>query len=174
MGEVPRKERGTDTMRVLDIGAGDEEQILLERLRRVWPSIGKDKNKLIIEVPKKKPYESRKILTRRVRTRTNPRAVSARKTPPASGAARPVPSASNTSGKLGEASTMSAQDNSDRARMPIIQLADFKQVLSTPSRPAAGVPIRLIADAAPDRGKSGCRPPITRRIRSTRAGCAAA
>ncbi len=54
MGEVPRQEHGHETMRVLDLGAADEEQILLDRLRRVWPTLGKEGNKLIIEVPEKK------------------------------------------------------------------------------------------------------------------------
>ena len=54
MGEVPARGHGVDTMRVLDLGAGDEQKVLLERLRQVWPSLGKDGNKLIIDVPEKK------------------------------------------------------------------------------------------------------------------------
>ena len=41
-------------MRVIDLGAGDEQKVLLDRLRQVWPSLGKDGNKLIIDVPEKK------------------------------------------------------------------------------------------------------------------------
>jgi len=55
MGEVPRKEGSGETLRVMDFGnSSDDEQQLLERLKRVWPSIGKDGNKLIIDVPPKK------------------------------------------------------------------------------------------------------------------------
>jgi type II secretory pathway component GspD/PulD (secretin) len=54
LGEVPPKEGSADTMRVLDFGAGDDEQQLLERLRRAWPSMGKNGNKLIIDVPPQK------------------------------------------------------------------------------------------------------------------------
>jgi type II secretory pathway component GspD/PulD (secretin) len=55
LGEVPRKEGSGDTLRVLDFGPSDDEQELLEKLRRAWPSLGKDGNKLIIDVPPKKP-----------------------------------------------------------------------------------------------------------------------
>ncbi len=54
MGEVPARGHGVDTMRVIDLGAGDEQKVLLDRLRQVWPSLGKDGNKLIIDVPEKK------------------------------------------------------------------------------------------------------------------------
>ncbi len=54
LGEVPPKEGSAETMRVLDFGAGDDEQQLLERLRRAWPSMGKNGNKLIIDVPPQK------------------------------------------------------------------------------------------------------------------------
>jgi len=54
LGEVPPKEGSADTMRVLDFGASDDEQQLLERLRRAWPSMGKNGNKLIIDVPPQK------------------------------------------------------------------------------------------------------------------------
>jgi type II secretory pathway component GspD/PulD (secretin) len=57
LGEVPPKEGSAETMRVLDFGAGDDEQQLLERLRRAWPSMGKNGNKLIIDVPPKKSTE---------------------------------------------------------------------------------------------------------------------
>jgi type II secretory pathway component GspD/PulD (secretin) len=55
LGEVPRKEGSADTLRVLDFGASDDEQQMLEKLRRAWPTLGKDGNKLIIDVPAKKP-----------------------------------------------------------------------------------------------------------------------
>ena len=58
MGEVPRKEGSGDTLRVLDVGTGDDEQELLEKIRRAWPSLGKDGNKLIIDVPPKKPEKT--------------------------------------------------------------------------------------------------------------------
>jgi type II secretory pathway component GspD/PulD (secretin) len=56
LGEVPRKEGSGDTLRVLDFGASDDEQQLLERLRRAWPSLGG--NKLIIDAPAKKPEKT--------------------------------------------------------------------------------------------------------------------
>jgi type II secretory pathway component GspD/PulD (secretin) len=58
LGEIPRRERGHDTMRVLDLGAGGNDQELLERIRRVWPSLGKDPSKLIIDVPAKPDDDS--------------------------------------------------------------------------------------------------------------------
>jgi len=58
MGEVPRKEGSGDTLRVLDVGTGEDEQDLLEKIRRAWPSLGKDGNKLIIDVPPKKPEKT--------------------------------------------------------------------------------------------------------------------
>jgi len=54
LGEAPRLEAGRETLRVLDLGSGREEQELLDRLQRAWPMLGKDKNKLIIDVPKQK------------------------------------------------------------------------------------------------------------------------
>ncbi len=57
LGEVPPKEGSAETMRVLDFGASDDEQQLLDRLRRAWPSMGKNGNKLIIDVPPKKAAE---------------------------------------------------------------------------------------------------------------------
>ncbi len=58
LGEVPRKEGSADQLRVLDFGASDDEQQMLENLRRAWPSLGKDGNKLIIDVPAKKPEKT--------------------------------------------------------------------------------------------------------------------
>ncbi len=57
LGEVPRKEGSSETLRVLDYGASDDEQQMLEKLRRAWPSLGKDGNKLIIDVPPPKKPE---------------------------------------------------------------------------------------------------------------------
>jgi type II secretory pathway component GspD/PulD (secretin) len=55
MGEVPRKEGSGETLRAIDVGgSGDDEQELLEKIRQAWPSVGKDGNKLIINVPPKK------------------------------------------------------------------------------------------------------------------------
>jgi Bacterial type II/III secretion system short domain len=54
LGEVPPKEGSAETLRVLDYGSDEQ---LLERLKRAWPSIGKDGNKLIIDVPAKKPEQ---------------------------------------------------------------------------------------------------------------------
>src|SRR5580704_8219796 len=56
LGEVPRKEGSGETLRVLDFGASEDEQQLLERLRRAWPSLGG--NKLIIDAPAKKPEKT--------------------------------------------------------------------------------------------------------------------
>jgi hypothetical protein len=52
LGEVARREGSPETLRVLDFGGAEDEQQLLERLRRAWPALGKDGNKLIIDVPK--------------------------------------------------------------------------------------------------------------------------
>jgi type II secretory pathway component GspD/PulD (secretin) len=58
LGEVPRKEGSSETLRVLDFGGSDDEQQLLEKIRRAWPSMGKDGNKLIIDVPAKRPAKA--------------------------------------------------------------------------------------------------------------------
>jgi type II secretory pathway component GspD/PulD (secretin) len=55
MGEIPRRERGHETVRVLDVDSGAEQQ-LLERLRNAWPA-GKG-NRLIIDVPPKRDQEA--------------------------------------------------------------------------------------------------------------------
>lgn len=55
LGEIASpKSRTSDNVRVLDFGNGGDEQQFLERLRRVWPALGKDGTKLIIDVPEKK------------------------------------------------------------------------------------------------------------------------
>jgi hypothetical protein len=126
MGEVPRQEHGHETMRVLDLGAGNEEQILLERIRRVWPTLGKDGNKLFIDVPEKKREKSQENPTQEDSKPDQPTS----KTHPAAGS---VPSASNTN----DSGTMPAQK---------ILLADLKQ----PARHAGG----SVADAGKDDANS--------------------
>ena len=54
LGEVGPRERGGENVRFLDLGNGSDQQQFLDRLRQVWPALGKDGNKLIIDVPPKK------------------------------------------------------------------------------------------------------------------------
>ncbi|HUE15557.1 MAG TPA: secretin N-terminal domain-containing protein, partial [Planctomycetaceae bacterium] len=138
MGEVPRQERGHETMRVLDLGAGNEEQILLERLRRVWPTLGKDGNKLIIDVPEKKREKSHENPTQDDSKPEQPTL----KTHPAAGS---VPSASNTNDSIRDSSRVASND-SGTMPAPKILLADLKQ----PARPAGDI----VADAGQDNTNS--------------------
>jgi len=119
LGEIPRRDRGTETVRVLDAGQGDDEQAFLERLRRVWPALGKNGNKLIIDVPKpKKPQEE--------------------DSKPDQGVQKPAgtPSASNADGNVHNSSVSTAEP----IAAPVVRLADFK-------RPAA-VDDKSLADAS--------------------------
>lgn len=124
LGEIPRRDRGTDTVRTLDVGGGgDDEQVFLERLRRLWPAIGKNGNKLIIDVPKvKKPEEQDE-------------------TKPEQGIQKPAagtPSASNT----------------EPSSAPVVRLADFKrQLVNDKSRADAGEKTPQAASKDADKAK---------------------
>jgi type II secretory pathway component GspD/PulD (secretin) len=104
LGEIPRRDRGNETVRTLDVGGGDDDQVL-ERLRRLWPAIGKNGNKLIIDVPKpKKPQDQEE-------------------SKPDQGVQKPagIPSASNATVNPTAATSSAATSG------PIVRLADFKR-----------------------------------------------
>jgi type II secretory pathway component GspD/PulD (secretin) len=137
MGEVTNRDRANDKVRVIDVGSGDDEQIMLERLRRLWPSIGKNGNKLIIEVPKKEHDKSPE----------NPARDDSK---PDQGVqkAPAVPSASTTNDKPRD--TRTAQQSSSLMPAPLVHLADFKQSLATPEK--------ALADNSTSSNKSGTAP----------------
>jgi len=149
MGEVPKRERGLDTMRVLDLGAGNEEQILLERLRRAWPTLSKEKNKLIIDVPEKKHDRSPESSGQ---DESKP-GQAAPKHPRATGAARAVPSASTTHDKPRESPVQTADDSSGPLPAPMIRLADLKQVVPTAASAIPDAVADAVADVGKQRGK---------------------
>lgn len=140
MGEVPSRDRGTDTVRVLDLGASNEDQVFLERLRRLWPTLGKNGNKLIIDAPKKEPVKPQE-------SSGEDESKPDQGTPKVPAATTPaVPSASNTNDKSRNASNGIADQSSGVMPAPTFRFADFKQ-------PAA-VADRTVADAAKDSAKS--------------------
>ncbi len=123
LGEIPRRDRGTETVRVLDVGPGDDEQVFLERLRRLWPALGKNGNKLIIDVPKpKKPQEPAQEDSK-----------------PDQGVQKPAgtPSASNTNDKLPNNSTTAAEQSSAVTPAPVVRLADFKRQVTVDDKSLA-------------------------------------
>jgi type II secretory pathway component GspD/PulD (secretin) len=113
LGEIPRRDRGTETVRVLDVGSGEDEQVFLERLRRVWPALGKNGNKLIIDVPKpKKPQEPAQEESK-----------------PDQGVQKPAgtPSASSTNGTRPNNSATASDQSSATSPAPVVRLAAFKR-----------------------------------------------
>jgi type II secretory pathway component GspD/PulD (secretin) len=126
LGEIPRRDRGNETVRVLDVGGGDDDQVLLDRLRRLWPAMGKNGNKLIIDLPKKKKLEE----------------PAQEESKPEQGVQKPAgtPSASNTDGKLPNNSTTAAEQPTAGTAAPVVRLADFKRQL-------AAVDDKSLADA---------------------------
>jgi hypothetical protein len=130
LGEIPRRDRGTETVRVLDVGPGDDEQVLLERLRRLWPALGKNGNKLIIDVPKtKKPQEPAQDDSK-----------------PDQGVQKPAgtPSASNTDANVHNTSVSTAEPTA----APVVRLADFKRQAAVDDKSLADASIKG-SDKAP-------------------------
>jgi type II secretory pathway component GspD/PulD (secretin) len=133
MGEVPKRERGVDTMRVLDLGAGDEQKVLLERLRKVWPTLGKDGNKLIIDVPEKK--------TAPAQDDSKPE-----QSAPKAAAPSTVPSASDKNQKPPNQPVGKSERSASQMPVSRIQFVDLKQVVAPADR--------TVADAASTNGKA--------------------
>jgi type II secretory pathway component GspD/PulD (secretin) len=135
LGEVPRRERSTETLRVLDLGSGDDEQVFLERLRRLWPTLGKNGNKLIIDAPKKEMDKS-----------GGHSAPDESKPDQGVQKAPAIPSASNSNDKSGTSSAGTAEQSSSLMPAPRFQLADFKQAVATSDK--------AVADSGQDSTKS--------------------
>jgi type II secretory pathway component GspD/PulD (secretin) len=136
MGEVPKRERGVEMMRVLDVGAGNDEKVLLERLKQVWPSRGKDGNKLIIDVPERKttpPAEDSKP------NQTAPKA-------PAAATPSTVPSASSKPDKTPKPTATKAERSASLLPAARIEFVGLNQVVAPDDR--------MLADATNGNAKS--------------------
>ncbi len=124
-------------IRVLDVGAGNEQKVLLDRLRHVWPSRGKDGNELIIDVPEKKATPAAREESKP--DQTAPKA-------PAAAAPSTVPSASDKNDKTPKAAAPKVERSASFMPAARIQFVDLKQVVVPDDH--------LLADATNGNAKS--------------------